>query len=482
MRVGIYTRVSQARGKKRGKSTGEQDAETTADVEANVPGAEIVVRYCDDDRGASRYSKGRRPDWERLLDDLRAHRLDMLATWEASRAQRDLEVYVELRRICRDNGILWRYDGHTYDLNNDDDAYRTGQDALDAEREAGKTRKRVLRAVRSRAAAGRPHGKHLYGYRREYDPATGDYIRTVVDPITGPTVREMYRRYADGDGITAIATDLTRRGVPTPQGAPVWRSSTIRNLIRNPGHLGQRASRAGHATIEDAWPALVDETLWRRVQARLTDPERTPRGDVGVKHLLSGLAICGVCGGKLAYNTGRNRKSDKAYPTYICHDRRCVGRQAGEWSPVADEVRGLEGQVVEYVLTLWDDDERIGRDDDDPRIAELEADKQALQARLDAFRESAADPDGPSPAAVAAVERKLLPKIETCDAELTQLRARISVPDVGKRSVREAWPKLSLAQRRQIIAVSVTIRVLPAGSGKRYDPATVTIKPRWAEK
>lgn len=470
MRVGIYTRVSQARGKRRGKSTGEQDAETTADIEANVPGAAIVARYCDDDRGASRYSKGKRADWERLLDDLRAHRLDMLATWEASRAQRDLEVYVELRRICREHGILWRYDGHTYDLNDDDDAYRTGQDALDAEREAGKTRKRVLRAVRSRAAAGRPHGKHLYGYRREYDPQTGDYIRTVVDPITGPIVREMYRRYADGEGITAIATSLTQRGVPTPQGAPVWRSSTIRNLVQNPGHLGQRASKAGHATVEDAWPPLVDATVWRRVQGRLAEPGRTPRADSTVKHLLSGLAVCGVCGGKMAYNSGRNSKSPKAYPTYICHDRRCVGRSAAN----------LEAQVVEYVLTLWDDDPRVGRHDDDPRIGEIERDREALQARLDSFRDSAGEVDGPSPAAVAAVERKLEPQIATLDAELAQLRARALPVDLGKRTLRKAWPTLPLANQRTIIAASVRIRVLPVGSGKRYDPTTVDIRPTWA--
>jgi DNA invertase Pin-like site-specific DNA recombinase len=479
MRVGIYTRVSQARGKKRGKSTGEQDAECTADVEANVPGAVIVARYCDDDRGASRYSKAKRPDWDRLLADLRAHNLDMLTTWEASRAQRDLEVYVELRKICRRHGILWRYDGHTYDLNDDDDAYRTGQDALDAEREAGKTRKRVLRAVRSRAAAGRPHGKHLYGYRREYDTQSGDYVRTVVDPIAGPVVREMYRRFADGEGITAIATALTRRGVPTPQDAPVWRSSTIRNLIANPGHLGQRASKAGHATVEDAWPPLVDETLWRQVQARLNAPERAPRSDSTVKHLLSGIAVCGVCGGKLNYNSGRTRKTPKAYPTYICHDRRCVGRQAGYWSPDPAQVRGLEGQVVEYVVTLWEGDQRLGRRDDDPRIGEIEREREALRARLDSFRDTAGDPDGPSPAAVAVVERRLLPQIARLDAELAHLRAHTSLPDIGRTSLRKAWPGLSLGRQRAIIAASVTIRVMPAGQGKRYDPTTVEIKPTW---
>jgi len=47
------------------------------------------------------------------------------------------------------------------------------------------------------------------------------------------------------------------------------------------------------------------------------------------------------------------------------------------------------------------------------------------------------------------------------------------------QTLREAWPGLGLARQRAIIAASVTVRVLPAGKGKRYGPATVDVQPRW---
>jgi site-specific DNA recombinase len=40
----------------------------------------------------------------------------------------------------------------------------------------------------------------------------------------------------------ALAAQLTARGVPTPTGKPVWRSTTIRQLLTNPAYKGQAAS------------------------------------------------------------------------------------------------------------------------------------------------------------------------------------------------------------------------------------------------
>lgn len=472
MRAAIYTRVSHDPAGQR-RSVNEQEVECRAEV-ADKGWDLIEPVYCDDDRGASRYSRGERPQWDQLLLDLRAGGIDVLVTWESSRAQRDLEVYTNLRRICRETGTLWHYDGHTYDLSNDDDAYRTGQDALDAEREAARIRKRVMRGVRSRVTGGRPHGKNLYGHRREYDPDTGAYVRTVPDPAAAPIVAEIFRRFVDGETASGIARALTKRGVPTPGSAPVWRNLTVRNILMNKGHLGHRVS-AGEVTTENAWPALVDEATWWRAHATLNDPGRAPRLDSAVKYLLSGLALCGVCGGKMVYNAGGTKR--KSYPMYVCRDRSCVSRSAPH----------LESAVTEYVLAMWEDDARLGARDADPRIAEVNAELAGLWARIESFRESAGDIDGPSPAAVAAVERKLTPLILAAERRLSGLLARMALPDLDGKTLREAWEMpadaggLSLGRRRAIIANAVTVTVLQAGPKHRFDPATISIVGRWPE-
>ena len=97
--------------------------------------------------------------------------LDVLVTWEASRAQRDLDAYLELRRLCAASGVRWAYSGTVYDLAHGSDRFRTGLDALVAEDEVEKMRSRVLRALRANANSGRPHGVVGFGFRREYDPS-----------------------------------------------------------------------------------------------------------------------------------------------------------------------------------------------------------------------------------------------------------------------------------------------------------------------
>lgn len=487
MRTGIYTRVSQARGKNKGKSTGDQELECRGDLADNIPAAIVTAVYTDDDRGASRYSKKERPDWKRLLDDLQAGRLDMLCTWEHSRTQRDLEAYVQLRRACRETNTLWRYDGRTYDLNDDTDSSQTAQDAVDAEKEAGRIRKRSQRGVRTRARNGHPHGRVLYGYRKVYDPETGGYLHTEPDeaddkhPGTAPVVREIYRRATDqAAGPASIAAHLTRTRVPTATGNVAWQPSAVRNILTNEGYLGRRVSRAGHATVENAWPALVDETTWWRAQVRFIG-DRAPRQDPTVKHLLSGIARCGkprpespggVCGAGLGYNSHANDKRRQG-ASYDCSQRHCVGRAA----------EPMEAQVVEFVFAMYDDD-RVGRrPESDPRIADADRDLRALEAQLKMWHDSSGTPDGPSPAAVAQAERNLTTRIRAAERQLSGLRARYVLPDLKGRTLREAWHDeelLPLATKRAIIAASVTISVLPAGRGRRiYDPATVVVTRRW---
>jgi site-specific DNA recombinase len=51
---------------------------------------------------------------------------------------------------------------------------------------------------------------------------------------------------------------LTARRVPTPTGRPIWRSTTIRNLLTNPASKGQAASgRLRTAPARRRWSALA---------------------------------------------------------------------------------------------------------------------------------------------------------------------------------------------------------------------------------
>src|SRR4051812_47776861 len=177
-RAVIYTRVS-SDPNDRGRSVAEQETECRAVCARNR--WDVVAVFSDNDRSASRYATKQRPEHRKLIRYIEAGKADVLVTWEASRAQRDLRAYADLRDLCEQRGVLLSYSGRTYDMTESDDRFSTGLNALLAERESDQTRKRVLRAVRANADKGRPHGKLLYGYRREYDPATRELIGQVPD-------------------------------------------------------------------------------------------------------------------------------------------------------------------------------------------------------------------------------------------------------------------------------------------------------------
>ena len=193
----IYTRVSQDRSGL-ARSVAEQESECRAVCERE--GWAVLDVLVDNDAGASRWSKSDRPGYQRLAELLKLGNVGVLVTWEASRAQRDLSAYVQLRDLCAERGVRWCYSGRTFDLSRPDDRMTTGLDALLSEREADVTRERVLRALRARVEAGTPHGKVAYGYRRVIDPVTGASSGRIPDQATAPIVREACRRALAGAG------------------------------------------------------------------------------------------------------------------------------------------------------------------------------------------------------------------------------------------------------------------------------------------
>ena len=250
MKAVIYARVSKDR-RQLERSVDEQVAECREFCTAQ--GWEVASVHVDNDRSASRYSTKDRPAWDVLMGEL--SRYDVLVTWEASRATRNLEVYAELRRRCRDEGVLWAYSGRVYDLSRSDDAFMTGLEMLTAERSSDDTAKRIQRTVRSQAKAGKPHGRIPFGYAREYDPTTGALVRQVPHETEAPLIREMARRVLDGESLYSIAKDLSQRDVPRMRLNP-WDTVRIKRVLTNPTIAGKRVYR-GEVIGDADWEGII---------------------------------------------------------------------------------------------------------------------------------------------------------------------------------------------------------------------------------
>jgi hypothetical protein len=251
-------------------------------------------------------------------------------------------VWAALIAALVDARALLVVGGKVHDPADPDDGFMIDLGAALAVREAAITSKRTLRGVKSRAAAGRPHGVWNFGYCTEYDPETGKPLRRVLDVPKAAVVREIADRLLAGESASAIAADLNRRGVPSPHHGskrttktgdklPVsgrWIGGNLTALAKSPAYARLRVYRGRVLPdVNATWPAILTIEQHHQLRSLLDDPARmSSRTGSHVRHLLVGVAKCGECGGRIRALT-RKRKTGKIV-VYNCAEKFCVTRDA----------------------------------------------------------------------------------------------------------------------------------------------------------
>ncbi|WP_247040373.1 recombinase family protein [Arthrobacter rhizosphaerae] len=376
-----YLRVSQDRSGI-GKSPDQQHDEMERECRARSWRLHPVP-YRDDNRSASRYARKTREGFLDLMADLKTGTFgaDLLGIWESSRGSRRTSEWLELIDLCMERDVkIWVLThGRVYDPNNARDRRSLREDASDAEYESDKSSERLLRDVRANAEKGRPHGKQIYGYQRIYDQETRQLIEVIPHPEQAPIVKESARRVLAGETFYMIAKDFNRRSIPPRRKAYRqqrqnlgWTAVAIKQMLGMPAYAGLRQHQ-GEILGNAIWPPLIDETAWRKLQV-LMNPEWRKQTNVWpAKHLLSGIAVCGVCGAGTRIgkqNKGRKQSDEDGnllprqhYNTYLC-----VGVPGRTGFHVAMKETHLDAVVIELVLAWIERPDfmaRIGQQDRD---------------------------------------------------------------------------------------------------------------------
>ena len=420
----------------------------------------VVAVFTDNDRSASRFATKVRPGFKALIAAVEAGDCDVVMTWESSRMQRDLAVFTGLRAALLTSGVLWWYGDRTYDMSRTRDRKDTARDAVDAEGSSDETSERVRRHVRANAVAGRPHGKLLYGYIREYDSKTKVFLGQHAHREHAAVVQECARRIAAGEALYSVARDLNKRGIAAPRSGQ-WQPTQVRRLCINPGYIGKRVHQ-GRIVGEAVWPALISEETFYLCVSRLTDPSRRTNAGRGAKHLLTGIAVCGVC------NLSVGVQMNRSCLAYICKESFCVSRRE-------DRVDALVTGVVVARLSQPDLLSILAADPSDGVVAAARGEAEEKRARLQTFFDSAAAGDL-SPQGLAQIENRLVPEIEAAEKRAQRSAKSGLIGTVAGPLADEHWKSLSLEQRRELIDLLVNIKILPVGRGKRiFDPRSIAI-------
>ncbi|TKD03424.1 recombinase family protein [Polyangium fumosum] len=218
-----------------------------------------------------------------------------------------------------------------------------------SELEREKISQRTHEHLMTKARRGLVVGGRVYGYDNAEVRGGEQRIRVEykINEEQAAIIRELFKRYADGEGLRSIVKDLNARRVPPPRagkrGTGSWATSAVWSMLRRERYRGilvwntrektykggtkVRIARDPSEWIRTEVPHLriVDDELWFAVQARAQAQEhRETRRGAGrpARHLLSGLARCGQCGGPMTVTNGkRSYETVKVYGCAYSRDR-----------------------------------------------------------------------------------------------------------------------------------------------------------------
>jgi site-specific DNA recombinase len=354
LRCAIYTRKSSEEGLE--QEFNSLDAQREA-CEAYVTsqrheGWSTLPALYDD--GA--YSGGtmERPALRRILDDIRARKIDVVVVYKVDRLTRSLADFAKIVEVFDAHGVS--FVSVTQAFNTTSSMGRLTLNVLlsfaQFEREVTGER------IRDKIAASKKKGMWMGGL-----PSLGYDVKDrklVVNEAEASTVRHIYQRYLAIGNVRDLQAELKEAGVVSkarraadgsPYGAQRLSRGALYLMLKNPIYRGQIVHKGKAFSGEHA--AIIEETLWSPVQRHLEDNRIERRNGPERKEpsLLTGILF--DAHGHTMTPT-HSVKEGTRYRYYISHHL-IVGADSDKADGQRIPASNLEALVIDRVRALLAD-------------------------------------------------------------------------------------------------------------------------------
>ena len=340
--AGIYMRVSTEDQAREGFSLPEQRERLEA--LCKFKGYEIYDYY--EDRGISAKTGNHRPDFERLLDDIKMKKVNVLVALKLDRVSRSVYDWEEIMKFLEENEAYIDCANDDINTTNANGKFLSRLLMNMSQNEIERTSERTKFGLVGAYKEGHLPGKAPFGYKRENK-------KFVPDELTMYHAKRVFELYLEGCSYTRIANIFNEEQVA---GKVNWNDTRILNIITNPIYKGDFISKAKSKNPEfyyDVVEPLVSKDVWENCQVQKKKNQKN--------YLRNNFYIflqkikCPKCGRILAGGASHKIKADKWYYYYRCDKCRDNIRETDIEKSVIDLLNGIfeyDSLVNDYFLPI----------------------------------------------------------------------------------------------------------------------------------
>lgn len=327
-RLACYPRVSTEEQKRRGLSIEAQAVALRAWADRN--GIKQVTFY-NDAGNSARKPYHKRPAMVRLLEDVKAGKIDLIIFTKLDRWFRNIAEYYKVQEILDQHGVSWKAVQEDYDSSTASGRLKINIMLSVAQDEADRDSERIRSIMDSKRERREPLSGHVpTGYRIE-----GKKI--VKDPETEAGIAAFFESF------------LAFRSVERARAAAAEKGVSISYQLAS-SMLAKTAYYGYYSGVEGMCPAYITLEQFQQIQASRRRTERRTEGDR--TYLFTGLVFCAQCGRRFGsrahmYYTRQGGRRE-------CVSYNCPGRY--HHNDCENRVNIREAAIEEYLL------ENVGRE------------------------------------------------------------------------------------------------------------------------
>ena len=321
--------------------------------------------YIDDGYSGTNFE---RPDFKRMIQDIKDKKVNMVIVKDSSRLGRDYIGFGEyVEKIFPENqvrlvSILDNYDSAIDNGVADTLPFRAVINDLYAK----DISKKVKVSKHKNAVNGLFNGNRTpYGYKR----SENDRHKLVIDEECAKNVRRIFDLYLEGTALNQIAYTFNDEHIPTPSQisgtgrnvCTIWKPSSIKHILKNEVYIGnmvqEKCKRINYKLkkrikndkndwirVENTHEPIIDKEKFYAVQDILASKSETRVKSRNL--LLKGLVVCSDCGKKMGITT---HSSDTVYMR--CHTYAILPKQR-LCTPHNINYQKLENAVIKEIQNI----------------------------------------------------------------------------------------------------------------------------------